>query len=264
MANLSVRLQLSFPRSTVFTLIGLLCLLPCSVAHSGTLSIISHGRWVNVASISDGDTFKTTKGERIRLLGINTPEVAHQASPAQPMGNTASKALSNLIAGTSVRLAFDEQSKDDYSRTLAQVYLSDGTWVNGEMIRTGMAHVYTFTPNLRWAAQLIQLEKSARKAKLGIWRTARFKMLDANKVTAEHLGQFRVISGQIAQVNRNGFGFRMGKLKISIPRKYRSYFNSPLDIKMGDEVVVHGVIRASTSGLYLPLHSPYDVENISP
>jgi len=261
---LSVRLQLSFPRTTVFALIGLLCLLPCSVAHSGTLSIISHGRWVNVANISDGDTFKTKQGERVRLLGINTPEVAHQASPAQPMGSTASKELSNMIAGTTVRLAFDEQSKDDYGRTLAQVYLRDGTWVNGEMIRSGMAHVYTFTPNLRWADQLTQLEKPARQAKLGIWKTARFKMLDANKVTADHLGQFRVISGQITQTNKNGFGFRMGKLKVSIPRKYRRYFNAPLDIKAGKEVVVHGVVRASTSGLYVPLHSPFDVENISP
>jgi len=261
---LSVRLQFSLSRLPVFALIGLLCLLPYSVAHSGTLSIVSHGRWVNVASISDGDTFKTTKGERVRLLGINTPEVAHQASPAQPMGNTASKALSNLIAGTTVRLAFDEQSKDDYGRTLAQVYLQDGTWVNGEMIRSGMAHVYTFTPNLRWATQLTQLESSARQAHLGIWRTERFKMLDANKVTADHLGQFRVIKGQINQINRNGFGFRMGKLKVSVPRKYRSYFHTPLNINVGNELVVHGVVRASSSGLYLPLHSPFDVENISP
>jgi len=257
-------LQFSFHRLTVFALTSLLCLLPYSVAHSGTLSIISHSRWVNVASISDGDTFKTTKGERIRLLGINTPEVAHRASPAQRMGNTASKALSNMIAGRTVRLAFDEQSKDDYGRTLAQVYLGDGTWVNGEMLRAGMAHAYTFTPNVRWAAQLVQLEKPARQARRGIWKTERFEMLDANKVTTEHLGQFRVISGQITQINRNGFGFRMGKLKVSIPRKYRSYFSSPLNIQVGKDVVVHGVVRASTSGLYVPLHSPYDVENISP
>ena len=261
---MSARLQLKLLRLPVFTLLGLLCLLPCSVAESGTLSIVSHSRWVNVANISDGDTFKTKQGERVRLLGINTPEVAHQASPAQPMGNTASKALSNMIAGATVRLVFDEQRKDDYQRTLAQVYLRDGTWVNGEMVRTGMAHVYTFTPNLRWAAQLIQLEKPARQAKLGIWKTKRFKVLDANKVTADHLGQFRVIKGKMTQINRNGFGFRMGKLKVSIPRKYRSYFNAPLDIKTGKEVVVHGVVRASRSGLYVPLHSPFDVENISP
>jgi len=132
------------------------------------------------------------------------------------------------------------------------------------MIRSGMAHVYTFTPNLRWAEQLVRLEKSARQAKLGIWRTTRFKVLEANRVTAKHLGQFRVISGQITQMSRKDSGFRMGKLKISIPRKYRSYFSSPLDIRIGNRVVVHGVVRASTSGLYVPLHSPFDVENISP
>jgi len=256
-------LQFSF-RSTAFAFISLLCLLPCTAAYGGTLSFVSHARWVHVAVVIDGDTFKTKKGERIRLLGINTPEVAHEASPGQPMGNVAKKALSTMIAGKLVRLAFDAQSKDGYGRTLAQVYLREGTWVNGEMVRTGMAHVYTFTPNLRWAGELIELEKEARRANLGIWRLKRFSMLDANEVVSGHLGQFRVIGGQVTQVNRNGYGFRLGTLNISIPRKYRSYFRLPLDIRSGNNVIVHGVVRASSSGLYVSLHSPFDVENISP
>jgi len=234
------------------------------VAHGGTLSLISHGRWVDVGRILDGDTFKTSKGERVRLLGINTPEVAHEASPAQPMGEAATKALVGLIAGQTVRLAFDTQRKDDYGRTLAQVYLRNGAWVNGELVRTGMAHVYTFTPNLRWAGQLIQLESAARQARLGIWTTGRFGMLDANRVKADHLGQFRVIKGRVSRLSRNRLAFRLDKLNISVPRKYRAYFRSPIGLKAGDRVVVHGVVRASSSGLYLALHSPFDVEKLAP
>jgi len=257
-------LRFSKPGGAIVALLTLLCLLPGTVVNGGTLSFISHGRWVDVAAIFDGDTFKTKRDERIRLLGINTPEVAHEASPEQPMGKAATQVLHKLIAGKTVRLAFDQQIKDNYGRTLAQVYLRDGTWVNGEMVRAGMAHVYTFTPNLRWAAELIQLEKTARQARLGIWETNRFAMLNANKVKAGHLGQFRVISGQVSKLKRKGYAFSLGKLNISIPHQYRPYFRTPMHLKPGDSVVVHGVVRASSSGLYLPLHSPFDVEKISP
>jgi len=243
----------------------LLCTLFSALpASSGTLSIVSNSRWVDVGRILDGDTFVSKKGEHIRLLGINTPEVAHEASPAQPLGETASAALSRLIAGKSVRLEFDTQQKDDYRRTLAHVYLRDGTWVNGEMVRLGMAHVYTFTPNLGRAARLIALESIAREANTGIWATERFAMLDADKVKAEHLGQFRVIKGQAGRLARNHYSFYLKRLKVSIPRRYRSYFNQLPVVSSGETVVVHGVIRASSAGLYVALHSPFDVEKISP
>jgi len=262
--NSSVRLKFRKTRPAAFALLTLLCLTFGTAAHSGTLSVLSQSRWVEVGDIFDGDTFKTSKGERVRLLGINTPEVEHDSSPAQPMGNTARKSLANLIAGQTVRLDFDTQHKDNYGRTLAQIYLRNGTWVNGEMVRSGMAHVYTFTPNLRWAGQLTQLEASARQARLGIWKTQRFAVLEANKVKAEHLGQFRVIRGKVNQHTRKGYAFKIGPLNISIPKKYRSYFRIPPDVKPGDHVFVHGVVRASSSGLYVPLHSPFDMEKISP
>jgi len=262
--NLSARLRFRKIHPVALALFALLCLTIGPAAHSGTLSVLSQSRWVEVSEIFDGDTFKTSRGERIRLLGINTPEIEHDSSPAQPMGNTARKSLMDLIAGQTVRLDFDTQRKDNYGRTLAQVFLRNSTWVNGEMVSRGMAHVYTFTPNLRWAGQLTQLESSARKAKRGIWKTERFAVLEANKVKAEHLGQFRVIHGKVNKRNRKGYALKLGPLNISIPRKYRPYFRTPPDVKPGDYVFVHGVVRASSSGLYVPLHSPFDMEKISP
>jgi len=240
----------------------LFCLLPCT-SQAGTLSFVSHGRWVQVGRIYDGDTFQTRSGERIRLLGINTPEVAHASSPAQTMGKEATEALRKLISGKVVRLDFDEQRRDVYERTLAQVYLRNGDWVNAKMVELGMAHVYTFTPNLRWAGELIALEQQARRNKRGIWNTRRFKMLKADKVKPANLGQFRVVSGKVDKIGRKGRSFRMQGLKISVPRKYRSFFPHRLPVQRGDNVVVHGVIRSASSGLYLALHSPFDLENPS-
>jgi len=232
---------------------------------AGTFSIIGESRWVRVGYIYDGDTFKTVRGEKVRLLGINTPEVRHGTEPGQVMGDAATRALKRMIAGKAVRLAFDKERRDIYGRTLAQVWRRDGTWVNGEMVRRGLAHVYTFTPNLRWSEQLLALERPARKQRLGIWNTKRFSVLPANRVKPLHIGQFHVVTGIIKHVYRNGFGFRMARLNISVPRKYRAWFRPPPRLSPGQSITVRGVIRAGGHGaLYLALHSPADLEVFTP
>jgi len=243
-------------------LLLLLCAFPANDGLSGTFSFVSQSRWVQVGKIFDGDTFKTKRGEHIRLLGINTPEVAHSQSPGQVMGQAASKELARIISEKTVRLAFDQQHKDVYGRTLAQVYLRDGSWVNGEMVSRGMAHVYTFVPNLRWAQKLIRLEGIARRSRLGIWKTSRFAVLDADKINASQLGQFRIVQGTVSSRKARGWRFHMGRLTVSVPRKYRSYFKGfQIPIK-GDHVTIRGVVRASSSGLYIALHSPADIEKL--
>ena len=112
-------------------------LLPAS-GSAGTLSWVSTERWVSVDYVLDGDTFKTKQGEKIRLLGINTPEIRHDTSPAQPFGNAAKRALQDLIAGKQVRLTFDKEKKDKYGRTLAHAYLRDGLWVNAALVEQGV------------------------------------------------------------------------------------------------------------------------------
>ncbi len=251
-------------RSSAFALaIGLLC---CAwQAQAGTFSIVSESRWVRVAYVYDGDTFRTASGERIRLLGINAPEVTHGSEPGQVMGDEATQALKRMIAGKTVRLAFDRERRDVYGRTLAQIWLRDGAWVNGEMVRRGFAHVYTFTPNLRWAKKLIALEQLARQQHLGIWNTKRFSVIRADRVKKSDIGQFHVVTGKVNRINRNGFGFRLARLNISIPHKYRKWFRPPPRLHTGQTVTVHGVVRAGRKGsLYLALHSPFDLETLAP
>ncbi len=233
-----------------------------TVAHAGTLSVVGTSRWVRVADIFDGDTFRTAEGDKVRLLGINAPEVAHGNQPGQPLGRAATRALKELIAGRTVQLTFDRERRDAYGRLLAHVWRRDGLWVNGEMVRRGLAFAYPFVPNLQRADRLLALERKARRARRGIWAVSRFAVLDAEAVSGAHVGQFRVVRGRVQRVFRRGAGFRIGRLAVTIPRKYRSWFRLPLPVRAGQEVTVHGVIRAARSGdgLYLALHSPFDLE----
>ena len=231
-----------------------------TTSSAGTLSWVSTERWVSVDYVLDGDTFKTKQGEKIRLLGINTPEIRHDTSPAQPFGNTAKRALQDMIAGKQVRLTFDKEKKDKYGRTLAHVYLKGGLWVNAELVRLGLAHVYTFVPNISAAKKLIKIEQEAIQHKRGMWVDKRWKVLDAKGLSQKMLGQFRLIHGILIKEDNSSWRLKLGKLIITVPRKYRRGFGQGLKLKQGDEVLVRGRLRMSKKKQwFLSVHTPSDI-----
>jgi len=240
---------------------ALICLLlfAAGASQAGTFSVIGKSRWVNAAYIFDGDTFRTRSGERIRLLGINTPEVAHNAQPEQAYAKQAKRRLTQLILGKTVQLRLDKEKKDKYGRTLAQVYLRDGRWVNNILVDEGLAHVYTFAPNFYWADALLRTEKMARIDMRGLWKSSRFRVLNASEASSGHIGQFRLVRGYADAVTP--WRFRLGSLSISVPRKSRRWF-TPADLPhKGQKVIVRGMIRASSTGhRFLALHSPFDMK----
>ena len=240
-------------------IIGLFLLLAASGTEAGTLSIIGHSRWVEVGHVYDGDTFLTNKGEKVRLLGINTPEMPYNDRPGQIMAKKAKRRLAELISGKLVQLRMDKEKRGTYGRTLAQIYLHDGTWINALLVREGLAHVYIFAPNFRWAKALMQLESIARNNRQGIWKTERFHILSSQDVSNVQIGQFRLINGIVSAFQ--GWRFQLGGLMISVPRKARPWFKGGLRVQDGRKVTVRGTIRISGNGhLYLALHSPYDIE----
>lgn len=97
-------------------------------------------RTVQVRVVYDGDTFETDTGERVRLLGINAPEIAHHGRKAEPYGYKATTWLKELIEGESVRIVIDvDEPIDRYGRTLAWVYLLNGELVNKTALTDGHA-----------------------------------------------------------------------------------------------------------------------------
>jgi micrococcal nuclease len=149
-----------------FTLTLILALLACgwpspaADADSPRVKV----RWVD-----DGDTIVVAGGERVRYLGINTPEVAHKDKPGEPFGDEAKAFNKKLVQGRWINLELAEQQRDHYGRLLAYVFLADGTFVNGELVRQGYAHLLRRQPKLRYLKQLLELQRQALKKKKGIW-----------------------------------------------------------------------------------------------
>ncbi|MFZ2619855.1 MAG: thermonuclease family protein, partial [Alphaproteobacteria bacterium] len=129
-----------------------------------------------VGQVFDGDTFITSTGQTIRLLGINTPEPSTGRRPAEAGGDAASRFTKKLLSGQSVTI--QPYNKDRYGRTLAHVYLGK-VWVNEHLVRQGQAHVYTFPDNRDNVAPLLTAEAAARKEKLGLWSLPHWRIRPA-------------------------------------------------------------------------------------
>jgi micrococcal nuclease len=117
-----------------------------------------------VSRISDGDSFRCRNGLRVRLTGIDSPEMAQQ-----PYGVRSRAALIRwLPPGATVDLELDVAPTDRYGRQLAYVWAGT-TLINEAMVRTGWAMLYTVPPNVKYADRLERAQKQARASGAGLW-----------------------------------------------------------------------------------------------
>lgn len=124
-----------------------------------------------VTRITDGDTIHVDVNgtdERVRYIGIDTPETEHSPRGAERFGAEATEANRALVENREVRLVLDVQERDRYGRLLAYVYV-DETFVNAELVQRGFAKQMTVPPNVRHAEELGRLEREARAARRGLW-----------------------------------------------------------------------------------------------
>ena len=126
-----------------------------------------------VVRVVDGDTVHVRVGQRIekvRYIGVNTPEVHHPRRGEEPGGREASEVNRRLVHGKQVRLELDVQPRDRYGRLLAYVWAGH-TMINAELVRLGYAQVMTVPPNVRHQEMFLQLQRDARQAGRGLWGT---------------------------------------------------------------------------------------------
>jgi micrococcal nuclease len=127
-----------------------------------------------VVEVVDGDTIEVTvagRTERVRLLGIDTPETVDPNRPVECHGPEASALTHQLLPdGTEVRLERDEEPRDRYGRLLAYVFRADdGLFVNEAILEAGEAEVLSIAPNHAYAGRLADAASSARAAGAGLW-----------------------------------------------------------------------------------------------
>jgi micrococcal nuclease len=121
-----------------------------------------------VTRVIDGNMLELSTGEKVRLIGVDTPETKAPRQPGEAFGQEASAFTTQLVEGKHVRLEFDVQRRDRYQRLLAYVYVG-GVMLNAELVRQGYAQVATFAPNVKYQGMFLKLQREAQEAKRGLW-----------------------------------------------------------------------------------------------
>ena len=138
--------------------------------------LLAQNSWRLCTRVVDGDTIILDGYERVRLIGVDTPETKHPKKPVQYFGKEVYEFTKRMVEGKKVRLEYDWQRKDKYGRTLAYVFLEDGTFLNAEIIKQGYGFAYTRYP-FKYLEEFRKYEIEAREKKRGLW--ASIKTMDS-------------------------------------------------------------------------------------
>lgn len=180
----------------------LLCLLLLAQpAHAGELAPDSAAV---VREVIDGDTLTLDTGESVRLAGIQAPKLpmGRPDLAPWPLADEARDALGELTLGQRVRLSYGGARTDRYRRLLAHLHREgDGVWVQGEMLRRGLARVYTFADNRAMAGEMLALEGEARAAGRGVWGHGFYRVRQTTSLDAD-TGSFQLVEGKILSAAR--------------------------------------------------------------
>lgn len=168
-----------FPGAFFVLLAQLFCsALPWSpaVAAAADCAPPGSGSDATVARVIDGDTLELGDGRRVRLIGINAPELGHGRAPDQPLARAARDLVMELLGSSEQRqpqitLYFETARRDHYGRWLAHVQRG-GTSLERELLRRGLAYHVALPPNLALAPCLRAAERAARSARAGLWSPA--------------------------------------------------------------------------------------------
>jgi micrococcal nuclease len=162
----------------------------------------------SVRRVYDGDTIQLENGMHVRYIGINASEIAHQDKPGELFGLEALAFNEKIVLSKPVRIQGDQEASDQYNRRLAYIFLQDGTFVNQEIVRNGLAHVLYKSPNITYNAALLKSQQEAMKAGKGMWGNWKEKPSDyiGNKKSRRFHLKTCALGQRTSKQNRIQFG----------------------------------------------------------
>lgn len=128
-----------------------------------------------VSRVIDGDTIELETGEKVRYIGVDTPETKHPNKPVQCFGREAAQKNKELVEGKEILLEKDVSETDRYGRLLRYIYLpnpeatDEAIFVNELLIEQGYAQVITYPPDVKYHPLLLQAQQQAQTEEKGLW-----------------------------------------------------------------------------------------------
>lgn len=221
------------------------------------------GETGQLRSVLDGDTLYLENGLKVRLAAIQAPKLplGRKGFKAWPLGEESKTALQKLTTGKTLQLYYSGERRDRYDRALAQTYTlgNDGTrdvWLQEEMVRLGMARVYTWPDTFQDSEKLYAAEIKARDAQRGIWVHDYYRIRGPEpNALAQDIDSYQIVQGIVTstadvrgQIYLNFGADYKTDFTIAIAKRDRKRFEKdgldPLSLE-GATVRVRGWIELS-------------------
>ncbi len=241
----------------------LLCQLLLAPSPSSALdcAMPGQGSGATVARVLDGDTVDLTDGRRVRLIGVNAPELGHGQGPDQPLARAARDRLAELLGirgrqgAAAVTLHPGTERRDRHGRWLAHISVA-GRSVERELTREGLAYHVAVPPNLALAPCLREDERAARSAGRGLWNPALPGPVASAAVSA---GGYQRVRGQVERVafaDAWWIQFAGGFTAVIYPEHQRWWDRETLAGWRGQIVEVRGWVYPARGGWRMRLPTP--------
>lgn len=158
---------------------------------------------VKVAHVIDGDTVTLSSGDKLRLIGVDTPELGNHKNAPETGATLARSYLSELLnKKTRYHVLYGQQKRDKYHRLLGHLFLRDGTNIQALLLARGLALPLTIPPNSRLADCYNEYAQQAIDKEIGLWALPEKKITFINQLSENTRG-YRRIQGQVSGISES-------------------------------------------------------------
>ncbi len=238
--------------------------LPVTADPSFSCQIEEPDRYVQVDHVIDGDTFVLRGGERLRLIGIDTPEIGRQGAPSQALAIAARKFVTGLLASRSTYgISYGRERKDHHGRTLAHFFLEDGRNLQTLILARGYATLLNIPPNLSFSHCYRNTVNTAIQARKGLWNLEQYQPRAVSSLTSKDRG-YAVVYGQITRIAKSSSSTSIEldqALTIRIKKIDLKHFQelSLTDLRRR-KIQVSGKLYSRNKQLQMRLRHPSDLQ----
>ncbi|MBP8925499.1 MAG: thermonuclease family protein [Pseudomonadales bacterium] len=206
----------------------------------------------------DGDTLLLADGRRVRLIGVNTPELDHRGAADEPGAQEAARFAAAFLVKKQIGLVFGVGARDRYGRVLAHVYSASGASLEEALLDAGFARHIVVPPNTVQADCLAGAEQRARTAHRGLWGSGTFLPRDTALLRPGENG-FRLLQGRVSAVEKSKSSWWIeldDRVSLRIDRSDQKYFRWE-DVARLDRQVVEVRGWLAWRGTSSPEHPPW-------
>ena len=227
-------------------------------------------QYSQVKQVYDGDTVKLANGKKIRLIGINTPEMNYKTGDPEPFAEEAKTFLKNKVLRKKIGLRFGVEKKDLHGRYLAHIFLNDELNLQQALLERGLAVNISFPPNLWQHECYVDAEKEAREQKKGLWKNHHKNIILARNITQSQTG-FQFIKGRISSIKQDkkviwlslSTNEKKHQVSLKINKKNLAYFkNMNIDHLKNKNIIAKGWISRYKKHYYISIKHPDQIQTL--